>query len=231
MTRDIKEIEQLVFASKNTTKDEKQSIFDLRFKTWRKDHEYIYKRFNIDFKSKILDIGSSYGGNLINFSEDSVGVEASAKVAGFAKHMGLNIVSINAEDSLHLINQKFDLIWCTDFLVHMISPYKFLYDTRALLNSSGRVVIQIPLMSVFNTHRSTCHFYAFNKKALMYLMEMAGYKVIKTSGYVRRLPNWLNFIFEPLLQLFGGNIWILAERGEKTPVNLNKVFPPAWFNF
>jgi hypothetical protein len=40
---------------------------------------------------------------------------------------------------------------------------------------------------------------------------------------------WFNLIFEPLLQLFGGNIWILAEKKEGVPLDFSKVFLPKWF--
>ncbi len=227
--KDIKEIEQKIMSYSSYDQAEKRKIFELIFKNWEKDHGYIYQRFDIKFEEEILDIGSSYGGNLINFSNKSLGVEINSKVADFAKYLDLNIISLNAEDDLNNIEQRFDLIWSTDFLVHMISPYKFLYDSRFLLKDKGRLVIQIPLLSIFNTHRSPCHFYAFNKKGLCYLMEMAGYKVIKTSGYIRRLPNWLNFVFEPLLQLFGGNIWVLAVKENDKVFNPEKVFLPKWF--
>ena len=227
--KNTKDIEDLVLGSQVVTREDKKKIFAIRFKTWRRDHYYIYKKFNLNFEAKILDIGSSYGGNLINFSKDSVGVEVNPEIVAFAKSIGLKIADINAEDELKSLAQKFDLIWCTDFLVHVISPYKFLYDARSLLDDGGKIVIQIPLMSIFDTHRSSCHFYAFNKKALSYLMEMAGYRVVKTSGYVRRLPNWLNTILEPVSQIWGGNIWILAVKENKIPVSLDKVFLPTWF--
>jgi len=111
----------------------------------------------------------------------------------------------------------------------MASPYKFLYDCRRLLPVGGKIVIQIPLMSIFNKHRSGCHFYAFNKKSLLYLIEMAGFRVIKTSGLIRKKPEWFNFIFELMMQNWGGNIWVLAEKEDKAPVDFKKVYLPDWF--
>ncbi len=83
-------------------------------------------------------------------------------------------------------------------------------------------------MSIFNMHRATCHFYAFNKKSLSYLLEMAGYKIVKTSGLIRKKPKWFNHLFEPLLQLYGGNIWIIAEKKENI-LRESGVFFPKWF--
>ncbi|MFH0803757.1 MAG: methyltransferase domain-containing protein, partial [Candidatus Tagabacteria bacterium] len=157
------------------------------------------------------------------------GVEVEFKQAEFARQLGLNVLSINAEDNLSVISQKFNLIWCTDFLVHMVSPYKFLYECRNLLEKNGQMVIQVPLMSIFNMHRSVLHFYAFNKKSLIYLLEMAGYEIVKTSGFLRKKPKWVNFIFDLLLQRWGGNIWVLAKKKKEMPVDFKKSFLPKWF--
>ncbi|MDD5547587.1 MAG: methyltransferase domain-containing protein [Candidatus Pacebacteria bacterium] len=229
MKKTNEELKKIIDEKAPGSPEEKNWAFNVLFKDWANMHEYIYKRFNVDFGMNILDIGSNYGQNFIHFGKDSLGVEINQKAVEFAKSLGLKVASINAEDDLKSINQKFNLIWCTDFLVHVASPYKFLYDSRKLLEDKGKIIIQIPLMSIFNRHKSGCHLYAFNKKALLYLMEMAGYKIIKTSGYIRKKPKWFNFIFEPLLQIYGGNIWVLAEKKEGTPFNLQKVFMPKWF--
>ncbi len=222
-----KELKKLIIEKIGDT-SESERIYNKFFKGWQNNHSYIYNKFGIDFNMKILDIGCGYGHNLIYFSENSMGLEADIKQAEFAKRLGLNILTINVEEDLSEINQKFEFIWCTDFLVHMVSPYKFLYDCRKLLEERGHMVIQVPLMSMLNKHRSDCHFYAFNRKSLIYLLEMAGYRIVKMSGYIRRMPQWLNFIFESLLQRWGGNIWVLAEKKEM-PINFEKSFLPKWF--
>jgi len=229
MKKTNQELEKIILEKGLGDAAENARIYHKFFKDWQFRNSYIYERFNLDFNSKILDIGCTYGHNLIHFAPESVGIEANVREAEFARALGLRVVNVNAEDDLGDLAEQFDLIWCTDFLVHMISPYKFLYDCRKLLGENGRLIIQIPLMSIFNKHRSSCHFYAFNKKSLLYLLEMSGYKVIKTSGSVRRLAFTLNRILEPALQLWGGNIWVLAEKQEKTPVNFDKVYLPKWF--
>ena len=176
-----------------------------------------------------MDIGCTYGHNLIHFAQDSVGLEKNTKAATYARALGLKVIDINVEDDLESISEQFDLIWCTDFLVHLISPYKFLYDCRKLLKSNGCLVIQIPLMSLLNKHRAHCHFYAFNKKSLIYLLEMSGYRIVKSSGLIRRLPKWFNYLLEPIFQLGGTNIWLLLEKEDQIPINFSKVYLPKWF--
>jgi len=222
------EVKKIILEKGTFTAEENLRVYNTYFHNWVEYNDYIYKRFNINFDNKILDIGSSYGHNLIHFNRQSIGIEANQSLIPFSRSLGLNIMELNIEDALPA-DEKFDLIWCTDFLVHLISPYKFLYDCRKILKDNGRLVIQIPLMSILNTHRSACHFYAFNKKSLLYLLEMNGYKILKTSGCIRKMPKIFNVIFEPVLQIFGGNIWVLAEKKE-TSFNFKKSFLPNWFN-
>ncbi|MFA6307042.1 MAG: class I SAM-dependent methyltransferase [Patescibacteria group bacterium] len=229
MLKNNEELKKILLAKGLGSSEGNLRIFNKFFKDRQTEEQYIHQRFKIDHGLKVLDIGCGYGHDLIHFSEDSVGLEAAVYQADYARSLGLKVVSGNAEEDLNKISGQFDLIWCADFLVHMISPYKFLYDSRRLLPVGGKLVIQIPLMSIFNKHRSGCHFYAFNKKSLEYLMAMAGYRVLKTSGLIRKKPNWFNFIFEPLLQNWGGNIWVLAEKEETVPVDFSKVYLPAWF--
>jgi len=229
MEKSNEELKKIILGKVSGDAEESLRIYNKFFKDWQRNHKYIYCKFQINFNMKILDIGCSYGYNLIHFSEDSVGIEAGLKQVEFARQLGLNVLSINVEDDLSAIGQKFNLVWCTDFLVHMVSPYKFLYGCRNLLEKNGQMVIQVPLMSIFNMHRSVCHFYAFNKKSLSYLLEMAGYEIVKTSGFLRKKPKWFNSIFELLLQRWGGNIWVLAQKKNELPTDFKRSFLPKWF--
>jgi len=203
-------------------------IYNKFFDGWFEKNSYIFNRFGVKETDKILDIGSNYGHNLIHFDRNSVGIEIEKRLVEFAKGLGLNVLEINIEENWSL-NNKFDVIWCSDVLPHLFSPFKFLYEVRKVLSDNGKLVIQMPLMSIFGKHRSVCHLYAFNKKSLIYLLEMSGFKILKTSGCIRRLPGWLNRLLEPLLQRAGGNIWIMAVKDKEVKINFKKVFPPDWF--
>jgi 2-polyprenyl-3-methyl-5-hydroxy-6-metoxy-1,4-benzoquinol methylase len=229
MLKSNEEMKKLIIFRGEKSEEENLRIFNKFFKNRQLEQGYIYKKFQINFKWKILDVGCGYGHDLIHFAQDSLGLEAGEAKVNFARSIGLNVMLGNAENDLTAINQEFDLIWCLDFLVHMASPYKFLYDCRRLLKPRGKIVVQVPLMSMFNMHRSHYHFYALNKKSLEYLLEMAGYKVIKTSGLIRKKPRWFNLMFDYWLERWGGNIWILAEKSEQVPVDFNNMYLPEWF--
>lgn len=222
------EIEKIILSKGIYDQEENLRIYNKFFRDWVDNHKYIYKRFKIKESFKILDIGCGPGHNLIHFNRDSVGLEFNDYLINFGKNLGLNIIKANAEDELPDLNNKFDLIWCTDFLVHMVSPFRFLFKVREYLNNGSRLIIQIPQPSFLGTHKSPEHFYAFNKETLVFLLKAAGYEIIDSSGYVRKIPNFLNAVFEPFLQKFGTNIWILAEKREHSGIP-NKTFLPSWF--
>lgn len=228
MRKSQEELEKTVLSKGPYQNKENLRIYRKFFKNWFNNHVYIYRRFKIKDSFKILDVGCGPGHNLIHFSPDSRGIEMNDYLIDFGKGLGLNIIKANIEDELPIDGQKFDLIWCTDFLVHLVSPFRFLFQIRKYLNNSSYLLIQIPQISVFKTHQSPEHFYAFDKKTLVFLLETAGYRVVEYSGYVRRMPNFLNKILEPWLQRFGPNIWILAKK-DKRPKIVGKTFLPSWF--
>lgn len=222
------ELEKLILSKGCYGKDENLRMYNKFFKGWFDKHRYIYRRFGIKDSFRILDIGCGPGHNLVNFSPDSVGIEINDCLLNFGQGLGLNIIKANVEEKMPDIGGRFDLVWCTDFLVHMISPFRFLFQIRKYLDEDSYLVIQIPKISVFKTHESPEHFYAFNKEGLAYLLKMAGYRITGYSGYIRTQPNLLNKIFEPVLQKFGTNIWVLAQK-DKQPVIPDKAFLPSWF--
>ena len=222
------ELKKIILSKGCYDKEENLRIYNKFFKDWFNNHVYIFNKFKIKDSFRILDIGCGPGHNLIHFSPNSVGIEINDYLVDFGKSLGLNVIKTNAEENLPVINEKFDLIWCTDFLVHMVSPFRFLFKIRDYLNDGNYLVVQIPQPSIFGTHKSPEHFYAFDKETLIFLLKASGYKIISCSGYVRRMPNFLNNVFEPCLQRFGTNIWILAKKDKYSGIQ-NKTFLPFWF--
>lgn len=211
-----------------TKQDNKESlrIHNKFFRDWYNNHKYIYRRFGINKLMRILDIGCGAGHNLIHFNKDSIGIDNEDYMINYGRKLGLNIKKLNVEDEL-IKDRGFDLVWCSDFIPHLVSPYRFLMQIRQCVGS-GLLLIQTPQISIFKTYDDQLHFYAFNKKALTYLLEISGYKIIDYSGYIRRLPNILNKILEKPLQSFGSNIWILAKL-DKIKETTYKTHRPLWF--
>lgn len=228
MRKNQDELKKIVLTKGPCAAEENLRIYDKFFKDWFDRQRYIHQKFKIKDSFRILDIGCGPGHNLIHFSPDSVGLEVNEYMINFGKSLGLNIIKTNVEDNLPDIGGRFDLIWCTDFLIHLVSPFRFLFQIRKYLDNESLLVIQIPKISLCKTHESPEHFYAFDKRELSYLLKMTGYQVIDTSGCIRNKPDYFNKLFEPFLQRFGTNIWVLAKKDKQLPI-LYKTFLPTWF--
>ena len=189
------------------------AIADKEMKEWEAMHKYIYDKFNLTGKERILDVGCSYGSNLQHFSPDSIGIDCNVDIVEYARKKGLHMHSVNMEYGFNLDpSEKFDLIWSSDVLAHLTNPYKILMECRKHMVAGSRLMIQIPQYSpVMKGYVSVHHFYAWNYPTLKYLLESAGFKIKDVSGFVRHFPGWINAILEPALLLWGPNLWVLAE--------------------
>ena len=228
MHKNQDELKKIILSKGCYDNEENLRIYNKFFKDWFNNHIYIYNKFKIKDSFRILDIGCGPGHNLIHFNQDSVGIDINDYLVNFGKCLGLNIIRANTEEDLPVFNGRFDLVWCTDFLVHMVSPFRFLFKLRDYLDDESCLVIQIPKPSIFGTHKSPEHFYAFNQETLTFLLEASGYKIIDFSGYIRTKSNYLNKFLEPLLQKFGSNIWLLAKKNKHLSIP-DKTFLPSWF--
>ena len=228
MYKNQEELKKIVLSKGCYNKEENLRIYNKFFKDWFNNHSYIYNKFKIKDSFRILDIGCGPGHNLIHFSPDSVGIEFNDYLVDFGKSLGLNVIKTNVEENLPVIKNKFDLIWCTDFLVHMVSPFRFLFKIRDYIDEGNYLVIQIPQPSILGTHNSPEHFYAFNKETLIFSLKASGYKIVDCSGHVRKMPNFLNKVFDPVLQKLGTNIWVLAKKDKYSGIP-DKTFLPSWF--
>jgi len=226
------ELEELVMDRGCFSKEENKRIFNAYFKDWYGLHKPIFKKFGISEKERILDIGCAYGMNLIHFDESSLGVEFNPDIVKFARGIGLNVLRRNVEENFGIgRKEKFDTVWCTDFIVHLTSPYAFLLQVREFMHEDSKLIIQIPQYTPFipqqirKTYVSPTHYYAFNWPTLKYLVESSGFRIIKSSGFVRHFPGLLNSILDPFLANFGPNIWICAKKGDLVHSTKQKTLP------
>jgi len=216
------ELRDLVLKKGCFSPKENERIYNLYFARWMDQHRPLFKRFKISTNERCLDIGCSYGMNLVHFNKSSVGLEHEDKIIKFVRGLGLNVTKTNLEVGLGLEpKEKFELLWATDILVHLTSPYLFLLKCREHMGDDSRLVVQIPQytplinQSVKPTYKSITHYYAFNRPTLAYLLKAAGYEILDSCGYVRSLPHLANALCDPFLKEFGPNIWFLAKKGPK----------------
>ncbi|MCK4319940.1 methyltransferase domain-containing protein [Candidatus Micrarchaeota archaeon] len=213
------DIKKIILTKGIFSKEENERIYNQNFKDWYKLHLPIYKEFALKKEDRILDIGCSFGMNLIHFNKESIGLELTDVKCRFARSIGLNVIKTNVEESFKLDDsERFDVIWCTDFLIHLTSPYKFLLECRKYMDEDSSLILQIPQytplipQSIKRTYETKVHYYAFNYPTLKYLVENSGYEVIKSLGHVRHFPYLVNKSFNFFLKRFGSNIWIKAKK-------------------
>lgn len=105
----------------------------------------VFRQYNIDTDSAILDVGCGNGTFLMNLHR-----------AGFKHLLGVDPFLPSAllyDDRLTLLNiglehldQQFDLITCNHSFEHMAEPFKVLDQIFSLLNEDGLLIIRIPLI-------------------------------------------------------------------------------------
>ena len=226
------ELEALIVEKGCFSREENQRLFSVYFKDWYRWHEPLYKRFGISTGERILDIGCSYGANLSQFAASSVGLEYNETIVGFCRSIGLGVERTNIEEyGWSRRDDTFDLIWCTDFLIHLTSPYSFLLQLRDLMRDDSKLILQIPQYTPLipqglkKTYMSTTHYYAFHYPTLKYLLEGAGFEIVDSSGWIRHLPGVLNTVLDPFLKRFGPNVWFHARKAELRHASKQPTFP------
>ncbi|MFC3130253.1 class I SAM-dependent methyltransferase [Coralloluteibacterium stylophorae] len=99
---------------------------------------------------RVLDVGCGAGGTAVLLRQrfpDAVvvGVEPDAALAELARAQGVTVIEAPVERaSVHLENDRFDLIICADVLEHLQDPWKALHELRELLAPAGQLVTSIP---------------------------------------------------------------------------------------
>lgn len=141
-------------------------------------------------KKKILEIGAGGGQSLEWFEEknfDITGIEPDQN--------NVNLINQRLKkgkciagfiEDMH-IEDKFDVIWMSHVLEHLVNPKKFLENTKTLLNKSGIFFIEVPnaenLDLLNKTIFSDPHTFHFSKNSLIKLAENAGYTVLSCDYF------------------------------------------------
>ena len=152
------------------------------------------RRFGLDGRS-VLDVGSGWGEFLVHFGPGSVGLEVEAQQVEFSRALHLEVVSGNVEDRPEL-DRKFDVVWCSNLLEHLVAPHLGLLVLRSYLNAGGLALISIPLVPTaiqrlfsrvvvgFEGFEAENHVNAFTRKTMVFFLERAGFDVVESSTYL-----------------------------------------------
>jgi len=150
-----------------------------------------YKR-----KGRFLDIGCATGFLLDEAKKqgwDAEGVELSEWSVNFAKDkLGLKVFQGHLNEA-NFPSKYFDVIVLTDVVEHVIDPSGLMEEARRLLKPDGILYISTPdiesLLSKLLKAKwwgiQHAHLYYFSRNSLTRLLDVAGFRVIKYSSYVR----------------------------------------------
>jgi len=129
--------------------------YNLQYGDMYEADKYVKLRFRI-YKSllnpflknnvKLLDIGC-YTADLLKLLPkyiDYYGIDYDETALEIAKKRGAKVIKLDLENEQIPLNQKFDIIVCTEILEHLKDPEKILIQIKRLLKEEGVVIISLP---------------------------------------------------------------------------------------
>jgi SAM-dependent methyltransferase len=141
-------------------------------------------------RKAVLDIGCSYGQHLVHFGPGSAGIDAVEKNVAFCRALGFDVTLTNVEDGLPDFGRRFQAIYCSNLLEHLVAPHLFLLRLHALLEPDGQLFVHVPTMPPHplidrllkrvvghNGYLASEHINAFTPRTLAFTIERAGFSV------------------------------------------------------
>ncbi len=172
-------------------------MYENKFPKKRYKHTLSFLNEVISKEEKILDLGVSNP-----FSEILV-------------KEGFNVTNTKGEDldfeTTVVKTEAFDVVTALEIFEHLVSPFNVLNDIKA-----KKLIASIPLRLWFATAyrekdiQRNCHFHEFEDWQFDWLLEKAGWRIIKSEKFT----NPVNIIgIRPILRLFTNRYYLIyAER-------------------
>jgi SAM-dependent methyltransferase len=177
----------------------------------------------------ILDIGG-YTAELKRYLSPDVEytlVDFDDEALEIARQRGAQVKKFNLDnDSLSILNRKFDIIVATEVLEHLKNPEKYLQEMQALLKKDGVVLISFPnenmiyhrLMSLFGYGVDMCAFELYKHLHLPTVAQSEKFvctyfKILEKDYYINpsakeSRSEWLGSI----LTIFPDTFWAFLAR-------------------
>lgn len=189
--------------------------------------------------SVCLDVGcwtGNLGKALIKDKQCTIdGIDFRADVLSIAKKNGYRntyLINLNAETlDLSEIQAKYDYIIFADVLEHLINPAVLLYEVKAFLHKSGRVVISLPNVAFILNRLFLLlgrweykEFGTLDKTHLRFYTPQSGSKMVSSAGFsvVENIPytqfsilRYFNPFVKLIPTLLGYQFLIIAKATDK----------------
>lgn len=148
----------------------------------------LIEKYDFD-KKKVLDIGCMYGQTLLYWGEGE-GIDVYEPAGEFLKSLGVKINIFNVEEGFNGLNaERYEAIYCSNLIEHLIAPHLFLMRLNVLLMpQSGILAIGIPVVSgVFSClwklfdikgWLAKEHINFFTTRTARLILERAGFEII-----------------------------------------------------
>ncbi|MGH2672743.1 MAG: methyltransferase domain-containing protein [Actinomycetota bacterium] len=165
---------------------------------------FAVRQFGLDRRA-VLDLGCGSGEHLRYFGSASVGLELNPGLVERARGTGLDVRRWNFVDGIPpALHGRFDAIWCSNVLEHVLAPHEFLIDTRSALRPGGLLIVVVPITRPFRLGAwggflAADHVNFFTLRTLRLTVQRAGYDVrylgaFSLSRASRRVGRWLTLI-------------------------------------
>ncbi len=165
-------------------------------------YKFVISEFSNTDNLTIFDIGCGAGGVLIPFRDEgclTYGCDMGSEYLRKGRQVNL-ILEEGNEDSLRKY-EKANLIILSHVLEHFPDPLKTLRSIADLLATDGYIYIELPgILRIQETYGDiliflqNAHLYHFTLKALTYIMNQAGFKLVKGNEDIRALYQKQNDI-------------------------------------
>jgi SAM-dependent methyltransferase len=170
-------------------KEETNRILNKFFRSVPATVRILVGDYRFDSK-KVLDIGCSYGQNLLYWREDSEGVEIQEHVARLVRSLGRIVHTLNVEDGFAgLKTENYDAVHTTNLIEHLLSPHLFLMRVHRLLKPGGILAVGCPVVPPFPFRGlwkmfgyrgwlAVEHISFFTSRTLRLTLERAGFRLV-----------------------------------------------------
>jgi SAM-dependent methyltransferase len=150
-----------------------------------------------------IDIGAGIGHYLKFMSESSFGLDLNELKENKIYSWNFNDEPRNEDLSVA------DVLWCSNFLEHVLHPHEFLIKIKKLLKPDGLLIVAVPNTTLFNKgpYSGTLqgdHVNFYNNATLKLTIEFAGYEILYggSSSFSR---------FGTLLAKIGPTLMVVAR--------------------
>jgi SAM-dependent methyltransferase len=216
--RSIDEIQALIRSLSVLPSDEREQVIAKRYRALPRRLSHAAVHWPLE-RSRVLDVGCSYGHCLVHFGAGSVGIDNVSEHVEFCRSLGLDARLVEVERGLdELEDGSFDFVWLSDILEHLDAPRVLLRRLAPKLTPDGRLIV---FMTVLPRSRLTrrlfggrgffdadVHHYQYSVDTARYLLGGAGYVV--EDVVVHLLPRRLEPL-SPLLRPFAPQVFLTAR--------------------